>query len=1356
MAKDFKDLLNKIQCGDLTPTNFTDDDLNKVKSCLPPIEKAKPDEIPQAPNFEDSCLPGALEEADKLVKESLKNVTDTNELSVVRGRLDELRFNLLIIQVFFAERLRYFTEVSSTINKLAAEQLIVVDELSKLNISLNRRAELIAKSAALSSQLGQKYKDLVENYEKIPLLGPTRPTYLASLQSLFSVISGKTRIRVADRTTITGFTIRMQELETATYPEGEVQKTVKVRNNRFLTNTNVLKSIGEFVVLSQASASENSTDVSSKLYDGAGGYFGLFRKLRAPVQNLYTLDERGLSTKVDEVDPLLSSKPDLPKTFKEDQKEYFIKSLVKYENFYKTLGETLPPRVARERDEVYPAAIQSDLEKIKAAARREAAHHLREGSILTNFLASLVIDGRIFNSSQNSVLDSTLKVYKQSIDLVTQRIADVQEEIKALDVKIKEASADPDDLEKKLLAIKCFGGPSASANAAGGNCEDKIKPKRGSDPLGIRTMLGTDASLPDMTTPCYWKYFAEELTLMGLLPIPDITAPLFRYYPVNGVIPAFPGPIVLTLPQKWKVLTVISAPIGTIVLMLSVPITFPSPVPIPLPSLFVFYLAPDGNKYMLLAPNLPALLAPNQAKLGFEFDTAANNPLGLSGPYSGLPVKGALTIPLKANGIAAKTVRVAKITADLANGKLPKVKMPNGKDAPGDPGELSAATAIASLLSGDEVSLFATETTPADDYDRLVKKIRMTINKQIDSFDDFATESVDNIKRKIKDSREKATNEARNDADYKKRRELKTKARKLDPINLEVKIKALIEESNKLIDNLTLGEITYPDDPSKLNPHLSAAITSVVDLLDMAARGDLKISMGEDLVKKVRRSIKKFDIKDLTDKESFNLEKDEELVDFKKVLGKFSLKAVDYFKGAKQQTDTSEARDKTEAQRMAEASDEMQDLLVKTLSFTAAAFAAPPQISIFNPGKPCCETKPQSLFNGVRPEVLAVLSIFSSLVAALINGLTKEDLKKMLGVETLTNIGVNEIKAIFDTLLRALPPIPLPKSFSPSALIGSLLAPILSAISLPELPIPGKPILPIQIKIPLDAIIKPLLKLALAALIQAILRLMADLINSIGKGKNGKGVNSTIDIDEFIKEIDCGGFGIVKIERIKSNQVEITLPNGVKLKLPLFPDLPLDILSFFAFMMTTDVIAFFKKLINAALDSVLGPISNIVRPILSLIPNGSWTSLTPLDLVNPIGAVIKLIKVAVLEALAKSLKVPLINLDVYPAFVAAALIALEALEKGAKEVLYIGSAVLCATGGPGVQAARILHPIFNQDDLPPWERLTRKNPLFAIFLDEILHRSTHMALGTLIFRTKLPGMYGVSTFPTIFVPPPRV
>ncbi len=1350
MSQEFRDIISKIKCGDLVPPSFTEDDLSKVKSCLPPAQKPISDSGPAEPSFQESCLPDALKQAQQIVEDEQKNFKKSTEVAKVRGRLVEYIDNLQILQAYFAERLNFFLSVSQATNPLNAEKMKVIADLNRLLIFPQANAATINalqdRFTTLSQAATNEVTTRLQNIPEISDSEVGRALFRTNLTDALKKISRKIS-PTFDENSIT-FNLSFFELTFGEIQDGQTVYNIPIQASTYLSDKNVLKSIDTTVKLSNLSDRNTNADNESigLLYDGFGNYGGLYKRLRTPIQSLFTLDERGLTTNPDQVDSKLADSKDAPKTVTEDGLTFYIQNVEKYEGFYESLKDQLPERINTERNTTYPAAINPIIKEIEALARQEAALQIRLYKLEENLSQSTIFNG-VNYTTVNSSLSSALLIYKSSVDRVNKKIADAKIEVEKLDELIKEYAVDPDKISAKITAIPCF----KTAQVQSG-CEEETAKKRGTDPFGIKTLNGTDAGLPDPTTFCYWKYFAEELTMFGLLPVPDIKSPLFRYYPVNGFIPAFPGPIILTLPQRWKTLSVISSPLGTIVVMLSVPITFPSPIPIPIPSVFILYIAPDATKYMILAPNLPFLIQPNQVNIGFEIDSspASQNPTGLATPYSGLPIKGAFTIPLKLSANAAKAARLAKIAIDVAQGKEIRVQLPNGLPAPGDAGELDLPTLQNSLKSELEFAQDSAETTPLQDFDRLVTNIRTSITTQLDSLGDIATDKIQSVKEKTRNARDKALTSAKLEPGSENRRKLKTASRAIDPAALEDKIDAMIGEVNSIIDSINLGSITYPDDPSKLNPKLPAAVTSIIDLLQLASQGKLKNDQDSNLVKKMKRILKKLDPRQYLTKDSYDLEKDEDIADLKNGLKDMSKACVDYLKGKPTALDQSEARSKKEADEMAEGDREFQDLLVKSLSFTAIALASPPKISVFDPSKPCCEVEAESLFKGVPPEVLAVLSVFSALSAALIDGLDKDSLKNLFG--GVRQASADVVKSAFDSLLSMIPAIEIPAGANPVALISSLIVPILSAISLPEAPDPARPILPIQIKIPLDAILKPLLKLALAALIQAIFRLLADLFNK----KDGGGVNSEISIDDVVRELDCGAFGIVKLTRIKNNQVEITLPNGKKIKLPLFPDLPLDILKYFALLASTDVISLLKKLILASLDAILGPVEAIVRPILSLIPKGSWESISILDLANPLTALIKLIKKKIKDALGKDLKINLLNLDVYPIILAVALPVLEKLEKFLKEVVYLGTAVLCSTGSAGVQLARLAHPIFNQDDLPPWERLTRKNPLFAIFLDEILYKSTIMSLGTLIFYTKLPGMYGVSTVPSIFAPFPRI
>ena len=110
-------------------------------------------------------------------------------------------------------------------------------------------------------------------------------------------------------------------------------------------------------------------------------------------------------------------------------------------------------------------------------------------------------------------------------------------------------------------------------------------------------------------------------------------------------------------------------------------------------------------------------------------------------------------------------------------------------------------------------------------------------------------------------------------------------------------------------------------------------------------------------------------------------------------------------------------------------------------------------------------------------------------------------------------------------------------------------------------------------------------------------------------------------------------------------------------------------------------------------------------------------------------------------------------IDAIDAIKRAYLPAAKATEPVLKEVNYLAALSACAFGSfAGVQLARAAaSPFFNQDDLPPWERLTHKNPLFAIFLDEIAWRTSLMSTGSLIFKTKMPGLYPANAIPNVII-----
>jgi len=312
----------------------------------------------------------------------------------------------------------------------------------------------------------------------------------------------------------------------------------------------------------------------------------------------------------------------------------------------------------------------------------------------------------------------------------------------------------------------------------------------------------------------------------------------------------------------------------------------------------------------------------------------------------------------------------------------------------------------------------------------------------------------------------------------------------------------------------------------------------------------------------------------------------------------------------------------------------------------------------------------------------------------------------------------------------------------------------MQAMHAPQAPNPlGLPF-PIQIVIPINVIVKPLLMAAIAYLLELILRLLSDAGNPLTSNSQKL---DTPSLDQIITQIPCGNNQVATVTTSSSStKVTITLPNGKTLQLPKIPVLALDIVSYFALLTSTDLKQLIKDLIFAAIDGILEPVKSVIEPILllySVVSSLKDLSFNIIEAGNPFILPLKLIIMAIKLQIPNSAKVKIANLDALELVKLAYIPVATAAEPVLKEVMYLAAILSCAFASkPGIKIARIAaNPFVNQDDLPPWERLTHKNPLFAIFLDEIAWRSTITSTGSLLFQTKMPGMFPTAYTPNVFV-----
>ena len=1380
---EYRDLINAVRCGTTPILGFTDEEFDRVKSCIAAVEPIQTLDID--PNIlidtsQIDCLPNAIAELQKMLEGQQGNFVIGIQHGILKAKIQELKDNLEIVKLYYDTRYQFLGELIDTLLKSgqsAANQKI--ENIQALP-TLSSEVEILLVSAisTISSQLLPYFsQSIIEDI-------PSRTTYFN-----FRLI-GKS-----------GVTIKLPNPSTNVLEDTHI----KIQDNPFLT-TDLFGQKLAFDVIHQDPYNPNKSNNPPKeisdydsligfLYNGIPNseYPGLYKKLAKPLTYFFTLEERGLTLNESLIDPQLKSIKDAPSSINENDTTFYIQSQSTYETFYKTLKDEYPRRLALEKDEIYPNVSSSNRFAIQQLAIREATD--------------------IFRRNPLTGSSSILQFYLDSKTEIDKLIEDSILTILRLDESIKENIMDEDIIRKKILDIPCFTKAGNALQESDPLCENLTKQKLGTDPLYLRTLGDLNFGLPDIGSQCYWKEFSTALNKICLLPFPDLSGPppanmLFRYWPINCVIPAGIALVLLPIPPVWKPLFVIPTAVGTLICFLTMPI---APIGIPLPSIYLFYFAPDGTKYLALAVNLPLLWSSTKNLIfGFEYDTSTNsqNPLGLSptNPYKGYPIKGAFNTSLAITAESSRLTRMSKLAIDIASGKQPTITNINGEPLPF---EMDSAEYSKHYISESEMMKRIVDADPSSEFDRQSDRLRATLNKQLDKLGDMQTTQINSLKQGLRDSRSAALANAENEKNLKKRRLSKKSARSINPITLQEKIESTVDAFNTHIDNIKFGTIRFPKDSTKNNPGLPEALTAIIDLITMGSVGDLRIEENaKSLNSQMKRAVANINMNAITTKSTFDLDRDDDISSLKQALNNMVTETLKYLNGESISFDVSNAKNDIEAQQIIAANKDRQELARNALAFTAVALLNPPKIQIFDFSKKCCEISSQPVFSGIQPELSIAFSVLSALMQAIIDGLTVENIVGFLGITT-KQISSSFLITLFDSLISVIPNVKLPDPANLLLLIQSFLLPILTLISIPKAINPLQPPL-ISIVIPLDPILKPILKSIIADLIRSIFSLIDEAATSykqfynsetssfnVGDTDspvipitNSKGVFGETEADkETLRQIfsaNCNlgttdttvsvtvyDSGITGDQYLtfKDNtgretstnspvfKVSITLADGTAIILPAFPLLALDIVGYFQLITSADIIEFVRTLMNSVFDIIISPLKIIADVISRLAISLNSFSYNIIEAAIPLISIIKLARIALDAIIPNSIKLKVISPDLFNLIQVSVIPALEAIEPVLKEVAWIGVLALCSLSSPitnylPVSGARLIHPIMNSDDLPPWERLTHKNPLFAIFLDEIAWRGSLYSTGSLIFQTKTPAALPYTPiFPIVHISP---
>lgn len=1311
-------LIEKIRCELKENPFFTEGDLAALDDCLPTsdqIEAAQKEEISQLVT-EDPCAKKTIDAVNSELEKNDAKLKAAVKSKYVISRLQELKDLLFPAEFFYKTREEFFNTIIKELDArftTATPTATFSQILSKYEID-KYKFSTAATPTALSAidTLNKDIKEQVESYFSKKTVAVTNSipiTYSYNSENPTFIINlpGKSGFDI--KSTENQKTGKVDALGNSETKQVEVNVKILLEDPIYETKTKVFQArpLNLIKFDSQRYSDKSSTDVA---YPFKGLLAEFYKKIEDPLK-LFTLEEKGLTTNSARVDKNLS-KEKLDGIVKEKradgrEEQFYIENTERYQQFYEGLEPKIEKRIEEERKKFRDNLIASGkFKKLADLAKKQVFELVNNGEVSSKPTEKVKLNGvDVLPSTYGQQIRTKIK---NSSSEVSGLIKDIDDRI----AKIKKANTpDPESLAKVLSATGCVAptdGPCASLKPAG------------SDPLGYKSMLTapTEAN-PDYTCGCYWKEVTKHLNKLNLLPIPDIMRlPALRYWPIGLIIPT-PVPIRIPLPQIWFHIVTLNLPFGTLVVWYIQCGIVPSPI--------VLYIGPDGKKIILLGFRA---LQGQFDPVGYTIDEASKAPLGINqnsiGKPSGTAAKTLAFGNILANAKiqkAAKVVAQAQALLELADpGKL----MPNGFNIPFKPGENPK------WKTGGE-DFLDTATTSIGDFKAFVQNTTRTICVKIDELGDF---ELPNFSIALKSAQESAKNRqlALEGVPY----NFDQAWLNCDPANLYSNIPADFSKSNnninsdackemvlslsldldKFLDKLKLGTYTIPKEKGKsIKPEamLDGLIDSIMEYMSRTNFGKAK---SINFNKKFRKAMRDLDLNASIDAASakVDISKVESVVAFKKTAKDYVNQICDIFSGKNLKVDRKspefnrkvdaeiakrkrfndrnaeyDANNPKQAARVQkyeksigqetpralsidrltvsnfvyEAELKKRKRFAELLGQTIAGFTKPIKDSLGNFTqivKPkCCPTDLQ-LPQFIDPLVLAIIMSFRQLAHTAIDALTTDLIKSIFG--EVFDVTKELVQSITNLVAKSIPDIDIPLNGAAGLqLLLSILKPFLPLLRIPLGPLPRTLGVP-QLSLNLDALIKPLLKAGIQILMDKIL--------------------------SFLPIRVCD----LPFTAISSAWIS-ALYRGIKSAL--------------------------KKAILELMETLLMPLQSLFK-LIELLKGvkGAFTSL--LDMTNPFLKIYKLIK----EALERSLPTPAFLKAVNQLILLAQLEILKALDKVSKNLPAIAVYLPIAAGqsfGLGNILRAGIHPILNQDDLPTWERLTLKNPLYVMFLDDLAHKA---------------------------------
>lgn len=1087
-----------------------------------------------------------------------------------------------------------------------------------------------------------------------------------------------------------------------------------IKNNKLLNTNSFFKSINGILNIRNKEIQSDPTGIIYSKY---------YNLLKDPINNFFSINERGLTDNENFIDSRLKNIPGASEKI-ENGKKYWISNLDLMQNFYKEFESKFNIKKEKIRENIIIKEQENIRKIIIPLVKLE----------VMNLLALGGVNKYSINEKNGKLLKTIISKIEDDYKIIINRLKDLDNEIFRIKNKIEELKPTAEKVKSDLKkyssnCIKEFTEDSLE-------CEE-IKSLLGSDPFFVKTLKGCDPTLPNFTQLCYWKEFANLVNLVGLLPIPNIpNVNQLRYWPVGLIIPYPGGMAKIPLPIIWVPLISISFSIGTFVIFLTINGIFISPI--------VFFVSSSGFKQFIIS------IRGSSNKIGYDSNDQSIKS-NISVPLSFLSLKESKNnINLNNNLTQNELNFYTKYKKFLEDSEKDAIASSNNfrlKRIKKEKNNLEKALKNV----GNYQRLEEIINSNLNDVSKILDDIKFSISQRIIELGQPLMENVNKIKEEIRKRESNLYSDLiksleKNDIESAKKIRIDLQS---DGIDLSKKIEAIKKDAIDYFNKIKFPKISIPKDKSKLNPKQNAIDDFILSINDYTNIFRSKYIPDEHLsiktwmltsLAKAKDEIKEKINSKYGNSKIFNVDDNKDkiisiLKDINEITLNFAIgngESIDFNSQINKIQDLTKKlqleKNKTNKKQIEkELNFEKNKLsLAFDNEFIKQSFAISPQtfislsnISIdFNPFSPCCKKNPIKLnlennFNSTQ----IISNTVNNISNNVIKKLDSNQLKRIFNGKTQVSINeiINGYSSIINNNISSELKIPDP-GLNPISFFSSFSGLFLSMIE------------------PKASLISSSFSNSFIDFNKIKSKLNKELSNFIDQILPSVENKNYLESNILLKTSSCDDSSNIIINSLDNN----------KNIYPQFQNIDKDFLS----INSNDINCIITTFIENSLEDFKKNIEDLYKSITNSIPSFTGPNLNIIEFsqfkVPPVGpqleAFTNLIELQK-SSLPKSYNFNMIDLNNLSNIEKTLETSLKSVMQNPLSYLTIASSGALDSSFPSIKtieidpntksiltkdlkpstfALRSIHPILNHDDIPPWERLSINNLLFVIFLDDFI------------------------------------